>query len=1064
MSVVAEERESAFPASFAQERVWIAGNQRERGSPLHTLVGLVPLPFEIGASEVEAALAEVAQRHETLRTSLRVDAGALTQVIHPAVPVQLRHLDLSGLPPAARERRLEELRAAEARTPLAPDRAPLWRALLARFAPAEHRLLFVAHHSIFDAASYVNLWAEISELLRAGRERRPPRLPELPIQYADYAVWQREQLGGAALERHRAFWRERLAGIAPIHGLPTDRPRPPRPGDAGEVGFPLDPAVMARVETLARRCGVTPFMVLLAAWAALLARLSGQADVVVGVLVDGRDLPELQPLIGMFVNPVVLRIDAGGDPTFAELLGRVRERALEAWEHQDTPFQKVVETLAPRREPGVPPLYQIGFNYLPRTGTPDSNGAAEDDLRLDLGRLQGRLEYRTDLFDAATARALTDRYLRLLAAAVSGPGERLSSFELLEADERRLLLEAWNRTTTGPRPAVTVRELVAAQSRRTPDATAVVCGDRRLTYAELGARAARLARHLRRAGAGPGALVGVRVGRVPELLVALLGVLEAGAAYLPLDPDLPEERLEFILGDAGTSLVLTDREVLEGLAGGGPGDRDPAPSTRPGDLAYVIYTSGSTGRPKGVEVEHRALVNFLLAMREQLGASQRDTWLALTSLSFDISALELLLPLVVGAKLVLASDPRDGPALERLIAEHGVTHVQATPSGWRVLLAAGFDRPGVTALVGGEALPLPLARQLRPRVRWLGNLYGPTETTVWSTIWPVPDDAEAIRIGRPIANTQVYVLDGGLRPVPVGVPGDLYIGGAGLARGYRARPRLTAERFLSNPFGPPGSRMYATGDRARWHADGQLEFLGRSDNQVKLRGYRVEPGEIEARLLDHPKVTQAAVVAHADPDGDPRLVAYVVAPAEGAAGAEELRRHLGRSLPGYMVPSAFVTLERLPLTPNGKLDRGALPAPERTAGPRDRYVPPRGDAQELVASIFAELLGLDRVSASDDFFDLGGHSLLALRAVARLSAAVEAEVPIHALFRQPTVAGLAGAVEALLVTELDQLSDEEAERLLAGGGPGGSRARPYPWDQDAHAEPSVSPPVDQDRR
>jgi amino acid adenylation domain-containing protein len=1026
-------RECAFPASFAQERVWIAGSQREPGSPLHTLVGMISLPFAVGAGDIDAALAQVVARHEALRTSLRIDAGALTQVVHAAVPVQVRHLDLGGLSPAEQQRRLEELRAAEGQGPLPLDRAPLWRALLVRFAAADWRLLFAAHHAIFDAASYTNLWAELSELCRSRVERRPARLPELPVQYADYAVWQRQQLAGAALEPRLAFWRERLEGIEPVHGLPTDRPRPPVPGHAGdEVRFALDPQVMARVEELARRRGATPFMVLLAAWVVLLARLSRRADVVVGVLVAGRDLPELQPLIGMFVNPVVLRVDAAGDPTFGELLGRVREQALEAWEHQDAPFQLVVEAVAPRRERGVPPLYQIGFNHVPRTGTGDANGAVEDDLLLDLGRTEGRLQYRTDLFDAATARALADRYLRLLAGAVADPGARLSAFELLGAGERRLLVEEWNATATDLGPAATVPELVGAQAARTPDATAVAGGDERLSYAELRARARRLARHLRRAGAAPGSLVGVRVRRAPGLLVALLGVLEAGAAYLPLDPDLPPERLAFILDDAGASIVLDDRELLAALQAHGSDDPDgdlgPAPRAHPGDLAYAIYTSGSTGRPKGVEIEHRALVNFLLAMRDALGAGERDVWLALTSLSFDISALELLLPLVVGAKVVLAPEARDGPALDRLIAEHGITHVQATPSGWRVLLAAGFDRPGITALVGGEALPPPLARELRPRVKWLANLYGPTETTVWSTLWPVPEHADAVRIGRPIANTQVYVLDSGMRPVPVGVPGDLYIGGAGLARGYRGRPALTAERFVPDPFGPAGGRLYATGDRARWRADGQLEFLGRIDDQVKLRGYRVEPGEVEARLLDHPAVAQAAVVAHADPGGDQRLVAYMVSRAQGGPDAGELRRHLARSLPGYMVPSAFVTLERLPLTPSGKLDRSALPAPRR---PHDRYVAPRSAGEELVASVFAELLGLDRVGAEDDFFELGGHSLLGVRAVARLSAAVEAEIPIHALFRHPTVAGLAAAIEALLVTELDQLSDDEAERLLA---------------------------------
>jgi non-ribosomal peptide synthetase component F len=1070
--------EWAFPASFAQERVWIAASQREPGSPLYTLVGLVPLELPVEPPDVEAALAEVVGRHEALRTDFRVEEGALAQVVHASVPVRVRRVDLQALAPAEREQRLAELHAELGRAPLPLDRAPLWRAVLARFEATRWGLLFAAHHAVFDGASYVNLWTELTELCRSAVEHRPARLPELPIQYPDYAVWQRDQLSGERLQRRLDFWRARMAGLPPVHALPTDRPRPATPGGAGgEVRFRLPAEVVDGVEELARRRGATPFMVLLAAYVALIARLSGQADVVVGVPVAGRDLPELAPLIGMFVNPFVLRV-AVPDPvasSFADLLGSVRAAVLEAWDHRDTPFQLVVAAGAPRRDRGVPPLYQLGFNYTPEFGTDDAHGASEDDLMLDLGLREGRLEYATELFDAATARALADRYLRVLGAAVARPETRLRELDLLSPGERALVLERWNSTAADLPDRAVVHELVWAQVSRTPEATAVVAGDRRLSYTELRGAAGRLAARLREAGVGPGSLVGVCLRRTPELLVALLGVLEAGGAYVPLDPEYPRARLGYTLADAGAAVLLTERPLLTTLPGAHgattlllddpePGAaRPPSPGhpaePGPGDLAYVIYTSGSTGRPKGVEIEHGALVNLLLSMRDLLGAAgseglerqaragapgreatpshrpvsgEPDAWLALTSLSFDISALELYLPLLAGGRVVLAPDGagRDGQALERLISEQGVTHVQATPSGWRPLLDAGFELPGVTALVGGEALPPPLARELRARVGWLGNLYGPTETTVWSTLWPVPRAVGAVAIGRPIANTRVYVLDERLEPLPVGVPGQLYIGGAGVARGYHHRPALTAERFVPDPYGPAGGRLYATGDRARWRADGQLEFLGRADNQVKLRGHRVELGEIEARLLEHPAVAEAAVIGHGDGD-DHRLVAYLVCRTAAPPATGELRRHLAGTLPAYMLPSAFVGMDRLPLTPGGKLDRRALPPLERAAGGDRAHVAPRGAGEELVAAAFAEVLGLGRVGATDDFFDLGGHSLLAIRAISRLSAAVGAEVPIHALFAHSTVAELAAEVETLLLAEIDQLSDDEAERLLA---------------------------------
>jgi amino acid adenylation domain-containing protein len=1066
----------AFQASFAQERVWLA-SQRQPGSPLYTLVGLISLPFRVEAADVEAALREVVRRHEALRTCFRVDGGTLVQVVHDTVPVEAARLDLSGLPPAEREERLARLHADEGRVPIPLDRAPLWRARLLRFAEADWRLIVAAHHAAFDATSFVNLWAELTELCRAVADGRTARLPELPIQYADYAVWQRQRYSGEALDGHLRYWRERLAGLPAVHAVPTDRPRPAVPSRAGdEVRFDLPDDVTARVEELARQHRASPFMVLLAAWAALLSRLSGQADVVVGVPVAGRDLPELAPLIGMFVNQVVVRVDAAGEPSFAELLGRVRDTVLDAWEHQDTPFQLVVEALAPARERSVAPLYQIGFNYVPRSGIGDSHGAAEDDLMLDLGRREGRLEYATDLFDAATARVIAGRYLRLLAAAVRDPGTILSGLELLDPGERALVVRTWNATAADYPAEATLHELVAAQAARTPEATAVIFEGERLSYADLDARAERLSGILRGWGVGPETLVGVCAERSPELVVGLLGVLKAGGAYVPLDPEYPAERLAFMLADAAVPVLLTQRRLLGRLpastarvlvldnpaAMAGRQEPPGAPAgarVLPENMAYVIYTSGSTGRPKGVANTHRGIVNRLVWMQHAYRLGPDDVVLQKTPASFDVSVWEFFWPLLAGARLVLArpGGHRDPAYLRELIVRERVTTAHFVPSMLAVFLAEegedGAERCGSLRRVicSGEELPVALARRFLARLPGseLHNLYGPTEAAVDVSAWRCDPVALAgtarVPIGGPIHNLRLYVLDRRMGPVPVGVVGELYLGGVGLARGYLARPALTAERFVPDPFGPSGSRLYRTGDLARWRPDGTVEFLGRVDNQVKLRGLRIELGEIEAALLGQPEVSDAAVVVRRDPpdDGEQRLVAYLATgpdpapdpdPGGGLASdrlaPDRLREALRRVLPDYMVPSAFVTLDALPLSPSGKLDRTALPPPlsDRKEG---RHAAPRSASEELVASVFAEVLGVERVGVDDDFFDLGGHSLLALRVVARLSEVVATEVGVHLLFASPTVAALAAALEALLLVEIDELSDDEAERLLA---------------------------------
>ncbi|WP_329425637.1 amino acid adenylation domain-containing protein [Streptosporangium sp. NBC_01495] len=1111
-----------LPLSFGQERMWFL-DRLERTGAAHNVFIAERLRGPLDPDALERALAEIVARHEILRTRFPGRDGAPVQIVDEPRPTgdrpyadaagtpgeagarsetgaqgetgtrgetgvrgkigarggsgardeagsenegneghdrpYLELLDLSDLPEADREARTARLvrEQIERRFDLAGE--PPLRAGLVRLSEREHAIYVVFHHIAVDGWSVGVFARELATLYGAFLAGEPPSLPPPPIQYADFALWQRERSDDLTDER-LGYWRRRLAD-PPTLELPTDRPRPPVRTSEGGCALLRLPAELADgVDELARRTRTTPFMVLLAVYLVLLSRRSGQEDVCVGTPIAGRDRDELEPLIGLFLNTLVIRGDLSGDPTFGELLVRVRRAALEAYTNADLPFDRLVSELNIPRDLSRTPLFQaqlVPHDYrgtaltLPGvTAEPIDPGDARPamfDLSLEFGRRDGGLElslvYSTALFDHGTAERMAEHVAAMLRRAVEDPGTRLSKLGLPPEAERELTLTAWN-DTAAPRPETTLHDLVAGE----PGTVAATCGGRSLTYAELETGVNRLANRLRREGVRPGAVVAVCATRSLETLVALLAVMRAGGAYLPLDPDYPAERLAFVLRDSGAELLLTEECVRgrlpEGAArvlliedprafAGEPGT-PPAPLATPDDLAYVIYTSGSTGRPKGVAIEHRAVVNLLLAMKDLLGAGPGHVWLALTSLSFDISVLEFFLPLVTGGRVVVAggAEAPDALALVRLAAAHGVTHVQATPSGWRALLDAGFDGPRVTALAGGEALPPALARALRGRVRAMWNVYGPTETTIWSTREPVPAEPGAVAIGRPLANTRVHVLDERLDPVPVGVVGELFIAGTGLARGYLNRPGLTAERFLPDPFGPQGSRLYRTGDRVRWLADGRLEFLGRADGQVKLRGHRIELGEVEAALETHPRVARAVAAIV-----DDTLVAYVVRASPVAAEAVEgtgteaggvadadtpatigepdlagLREHVARSLPAIMVPAVVVPLSTLPLTPNGKLDRKALPAPGRPSAGHGRS--PESHLERQVAGIFAEVLGVaaDRLGADDDFFGLGGHSLLAVKVTARIAALLDVEVPLRELFGRPTIAGFAEAVGA----------------------------------------------------
>ncbi|MFC4047948.1 amino acid adenylation domain-containing protein, partial [Dactylosporangium siamense] len=1016
--IVPVDRGRPLPLSFAQQRLWFL-QQLEPDSteynvyrPMH-IVGAFDLPA------MRAALDAIVERHEVLRTRLVVDAdGVPWQVIDPPAPFELPVVDLSGEPdPMAAVR---ERIAADVAVPF--DLATgVIRGVLFRLGPDDHVLGLCMHHVVSDEWSGRILGDELGALY-AGEV-----LPPLPVQYADFAAWQRAWLSGAVLEGQLDYWRARLTG-APMLELPTDRPRAAIRSAAGAVvDFEVPAEVAAQLRAAARESGATMFMTLLGALAVLLGRYAGQDDIVVGTPIANRGRAEVEGLIGFFVNTLVLRTDLSGDPTFAEVLGRVRDEALAAYTHQDIPFERLVDELVTERDRSRTPLFQVLFNYVTARESgqegPGLDGEVIEDAKFDLAvtvgevgeTVRGSLQYSTALYDAETVERLAVDFVDVLARLSEAPARRLSALPVSAATAVDLV--AWNDTARAVPPVSGVVDLIVDRA-----GVAVVSGAEELSYAELEVRSNRLAHLLRGEGVGPETVVGVCLERGLDLVVAALAVWKAGAAYLPLDPDQPEDRLSYMLSDSGAALVVGRgpvaggvREVLpDGPALAGQPAVRPEVGVSADRLAYVIYTSGSTGRPKGVQVSHRNVVNFLASMAVEPGLGADDVLLAVTTFGFDIAGLEVFLPLTVGGTVVVADrdTARSAELLAGLIERSGASVMQATPATWRMLVESGWaGAPGLRVLCGGEALPVALAEALLERTGGVWNMYGPTETTIWSACRRLRPGG-GVDLGAPIANTQVYVVDAALRPAPVGAVGELCIGGVGVARGYRGRADLTAERFVADPFAADGGRLYRTGDVVRWRADGRLDFLGRTDHQVKIRGFRIELGEIEAVLSKHPDVANAVVVARAD---EQRLVGYLVPadPQRGVPSMDELRRWLRRDLPEYMVPAVFVELSELPLNPSGKTDRGALPAvdglrPELAGG----FVAPVGPVQEVLAGIWGELLGVDRVGAADNFFALGGHSLLATRVVSRVRAVFEVEVPVAVLFDAPTVAGLALAVEA----------------------------------------------------
>ncbi|MEW1866543.1 amino acid adenylation domain-containing protein, partial [Streptomyces sp. NPDC088194] len=1029
------ERPATVPLSSAQRRLWFL-RQLEGAASVYNMPLAWRLSGPLDPAALEAALGDLVDRHETLRTVFPAVDGVPHQQVLAAGQARP---GLSVTP--ADEKSLPRLLTSAAARGFDLAAEPPLRAEVFEVSADEHVLLLVMHHIAGDGWSLGPLAADLATAYAARHLGGEPQWAPLPVQYADYTLWQRELLGDAADPRSRfaeqlGYWKRQLADLPEQIRLPADRHRPATPSHSGgHLAIELDAELHAGLVRLGREHGASVYMVLQAALASLLDKLGAGDDIPVGSLIAGRTDQALDDLVGFFVNTLVLRTDTSGDPSFAELLVRVREGALGAYAHQDLPFEHVVEALNPARSPAHQPLFQVllALQNVPRTEFALSGLAAEVVLvrtptaMFDLGfhllerggtggpaeGIVGRVEYSTDLFDAATVEALVARWLRLLAAVVADPERPLSRIDVLTAEERHELLVVRN-DTAGPAPDTTLPALFEARVRATPEAPALLFEDTALTYRELNRRANRLAHALIARGVGPERIVALRLPRSAELVVAVLAVLKTGAAYLPVDPDYPAARIAHMLQDARPAVVLDDLAAVT-PAGELP-EHDPAVPVDTRHPAYAIYTSGSTGRPKAVVMPAAGLLNLLAWHHRTVGGEPGTRTAQFTAISFDVSVQEMLSALLYGKTLVVPTEEqrRSAELFARWLDRHRVEELFAPNLVVEALAEAaeeaGLDLPHLRLVAqAGEAMRLGAAVRRfqagRPG-RMLHNHYGPAETHVITAYALPADPADCplpVPIGRPIANCRAYVLDSALRPVAPGVLGELYLAGAGLARGYLNRPGLSAGRFVADPYGLAGTRMYRTGDLVRWRADGELEFAGRSDHQIKVRGFRIEPGEVEAELTAHPGVAQVAVLARED-----RIVAYVV-PSDGAgATAATLGAHLRDRVPEYMVPSAFVLLDALPLTPNGKLDRAALPAPEPGTTVAGRA--PRTPQEQILCELFAEVLGLARVGVDEDFFELGGHSLLATRLVSRVRATLGVELELRVLFRTPTPAGLAAAL------------------------------------------------------
>ena len=1039
------------PCSPAQQRFWLQ-EQLDPGSPALNIAVRWRLEGEAEIDLLEAAWRAIIARHQPLRTWFDPNGGEPMQCIEPAVDFCIPLIDLTDLSAEAASEEAERIARFEARATFSLAAVPLIRVTCLRLQPRVSILLVTAHHLVCDGWSIGCLAEEMGEICAALHEDRAPDLPSLPVTYGDYASWQNHLLATVSLAGEQAFWCRYLDG-ARYFTFPTSSARRPVQSSGSDIAsILLDRKLTEDLASLARHNGATMFMAALSALLVLLHRHTGETDISIGTQVTGRHELELERLVGVFINTVILRNDLSGNPLFLGLLGRVQQSVGDVLEHQEVPAQRVNVLFNSARDAdargiSVNFIFQRSFIRNATYGgfalidLPSFSAGALYDLNFFMvERPEGwriSCEFSTDQFEASVVIGLLERLRNIFSAVAEQPMQPISRIPMLGPAERRRLISDIN-ATTAPCPDLTLPQLFERQARRSPEAIAVICQDRKMRYGELEALANRFAALLRRHGCGARDRVGVFLDRSPELVAGLLAVLKTGAAYVPLDPSYPRGRIADIAGSADLAVMLTTKALTARLPGlgtdlilideaeGGLAEPSASSSPSPDDLAYVIYTSGSAGRPKGVQIPHRALVNLLMAMAERPGLQPDDTLLAVTTVAFDIAGLEIFLPLMVGARLVMAREQEvaDGQALCRLLSRHGVTVLQATPATWRLLIESGWYGDGrLKMLCGGESLPRKLASELIARGGELWNMYGPTETTIWSAAARIDASEDPIPLGTPIANTQFYILDCEGELAPPGAIGELHIGGDGVAAGYLGLPEITAERFIADKFSArPGARLYRTGDSVRLLPSGKFAFIGRKDQQIKLRGYRIELGEIEAALQRDAQISEAAAIAGQAPSGETEIWAYIVQK-DGAANSDAALREAARSalnwhLPAYMQPAAIVVMRSLPRTSNGKIDKSALQPPEPDQAPVPAS-PPVGDTERRIADIWSALLGRPVVSAAADFFDAGGNSLLAARLLLRIEASFGRRIGLASLFKARTIQGLARLLETDTGRDLD---------------------------------------------
>ncbi|HZN07516.1 MAG TPA: amino acid adenylation domain-containing protein, partial [Pyrinomonadaceae bacterium] len=1059
------DRHRDLPLSFAQQRLWFL-DQLNPNSAAYNIPAVLRLKGPISIGALNQTLGEIIRRHESLRTTFKMVNGQPVQVINEPRIVNLAAIDLSALDEQERAAQTEHLIRQHIQQPFDLSSDLMLRPGLLRLREDEHILFMTMHHIVSDGWSTSILMREMATLYAGYLAGEEPPLTELPIQYVDFANWQREWLQGEVLEKQLAYWQKQLAGAPPTINLPTDRPRPSfQTFESDAITFELSESLSKALKALSQQEGVTLFMTLIAAYNTLLYRYTAQEDILVGTGIANRNRTEIEGLIGFFVNMLVMRTDLSGNPSFAELLRRVREMAFGAYAHQDLPFEKLVEELQPERDLSHTPFFQVTFvlqNVSPDELTLQGLEASHVDFKTGAGKfdlvlamtdaargITGTLEYNTNLFDRATIERMLGHFQTLLERIAADPQQKIGDVSILSEPEQRRLLAEWNDTRAEFPAEVCAHQLFEQQAAIRPEHPAVVHADETVSYAELNKRANQLAHHLRSLGVGPESRVGICLERSTEMITAVLAVMKAGGAYVPLDPQYPRTRLEHMLNDSRAKVLLTQQRLLETLP-----EHDtrvvcvdtewetitrretanPSSGVTAGNLAYIIYTSGSTGKPKGALVQHRGLCNLTEAQLRAFDLGPDARTLQFASLSFDASIFEIVMAWRSGATLYLTSDETalPGAALAQLLRDGGVTHVTLPPS----VLAVMPEEPLPslrTIIVAGEACPAELVQRWATGRRFF-NAYGPTETTVWATVTQCQPDGRQPTIGRPIINAQIFVLDANLQPVPVGVPGELHIGGVGLARGYVNCPDLTAERFVPNAFSnESGARLYKTGDLARVLPNGEIDYLGRIDHQVKVRGFRIELGEIEAVTAQYPGVREVVVLARSTAPGEARLVAYLVPEKDTAVEVNALRQHLGERLPEYMVPASFVILEALPLTSNGKVDRRALSQLTAVNQQLDsEYVAPRNETEQAIVAIWQEALQIEKVGIDDNFFDLGGHSLLMVSVHNKLKERFKKDLPIADLFKHPTVRRLTACLnEEVKQTSAQSIRDRAKKQKQA---------------------------------